>query len=134
VVSTWKMQKICFKVKMLLIVRLEYLTSYCKKTLKSHSRYYPKLIHEVVLPEILYLASGRVGLKFKVFIVDFFWSKKPRKNTKFSCKQIKPWEDFEITEEKAIRAKNGALNWICFYINRARGKNEFRKMLLFWWG
>jgi hypothetical protein len=37
----------------------------------------------------------------------------------------------KYTEENAIRAKTGAVNWKNFYINRGREKNEFRKMPLF---
>ena len=37
----------------------------------------------------------------------------------------------KYTEENAIGAKIGDVNWKNFYINRGSGKNEFRKMRLF---
>ena len=37
----------------------------------------------------------------------------------------------KYTEENAIRAKTGDVNWKNFYINRGREKNEFRKTFLF---
>jgi hypothetical protein len=37
----------------------------------------------------------------------------------------------KYTEENAIRAKTGDLNWKYFYFSRGWEKNEFRKMLLF---